>query len=166
MPKGHPKDWTLEELQTIWTFDGSDGRTVEEASVALGITRASWYSLKSRLRKQGGPEQLHAKMQKDKLRRYNRAMDPEGRGPRTQPETLEDALRRTYVIRINRTGRDMEQIQYTVTIPPLLAVPFIAEHGRYFQWEPMENGILLKSLPEDVNGLPAWLVQALERSGE
>ena len=152
MPTGIAKDWTLEELQTIWNFDSSQSdKTVRQVAAEMGISRQSWYSLVNRIKNVGSPEAMYEIMQDSKTRRNN-----QGRHVK-QSSTLAEQLRQKYAIRVSASGRDSTQSQYTVTIPPGLAGPFIEEFGREFRWVAVDEGLLIKPLPRISDKLPAWL---------
>lgn len=158
MPTGTPHDWTLADLELIWTFDNSNEMTVQEAARSIGISHSHWYGMRSRLQAAGGPQPLFEQLEKARARRYNRASNGKVRLGGREADTLEEALRRSYVIRVSRAGRNGMYEQYTVTVPPLLARPFIEMYGQEIAWEPREDGILLKPvrmlpMPE----LPSWL---------
>lgn len=162
MPKGQPHEWTLEELQTIWTFDGDEGQTtVADTARGMGVSHSHWYNIRARLQNAGGPEALFAQMQEAKKHRYNRASNGKVRLGRKAPDTVADALRRVYVIRISGGGRSGTQEQFTVTLPPILARAFIAANGGDLEvmWDPRDEGLLLKPVPHPAapDNLPAWL---------
>lgn len=161
MPTGMPREWTLEELQTIWEFDGDEGQTtVNDAARGMGISHSYWYGMRSRLHDAGGAEALFEKMQNDKQRRYNRASNGRVRVGKKQPDTVAEAVTRQYVIRVSGAGRDGQYEQFSVTIPPILARAFIAANEGRMEvlWEPTETGLLLKTAPPPpVPELPSWL---------
>jgi len=159
MPSGMPKDWTLDELELIWGFDVEDGRTVTEAARAIGVSHSHWYGMRNRLQNAGGPQVLFDQMQEAKKHRYNKASAGKARLPSRKPDTLQQALGRVYTIRATRAGRDGSYEQFTVTIPPLVAMPFIELYGQEVAWEPHEDGILLRPVNRvPMPALPAWLV--------
>lgn len=157
MPSGIPKDWTLDELQLVWEFDGNDGRTVSDMTKLLGVTRNTWYSMKMRLRDAGGPEKLYQQMLENRPRRYNRAMDPKRQfAERKRPETVQEAMDRRYSIRTTIAGRG-DRAQYTLTVPPSMAVPWLERWGNEFYWTPVEDGLLLVPVVDEEKVLPTWL---------
>lgn len=158
MARGQSREWTLDELQLIWTFNGSDGQTVTAAAEQLGIVYSTWYSMRARLQVAGGPEALFAQMQAAKENRYSPASRGVTRTHHKRSDTPEDSLKRTYFVRIANAGRGGTQPQYTVTIPVALAKPFVERHGREILFEPREDGILIKPVPPVViPDLPSWL---------
>ena len=161
MPKGTPKDWTLDELNLIWEFDGDDGSTVLQMADNLGISNGTWYSMKARLRAEGGPEALFAVLQDSKTRRYNRGGDKRATSGRVggENETLTDALSKTIQITAQNAGRGGAYTQYRATIPRTIAEPFIRAYGDYVRFQVTEDGILLVPVPkpEIPTSFPSWI---------
>lgn len=159
MPKGIVRDWTLEELEFIWNFDGNgEFKTVKEAMASIGVRHQTWYNIRARLMEAGSPEVLYEKMQEDKKRRYNRASKGKIRRTAGNPLTLEDAVTRTYLIRVGMAGRDSNYEQYSITIPPVLARPFINQFGNEITFQPMSNGLMIKPIPRLPRPeLPDWV---------
>ncbi len=153
--------WTLEELQTIWEFDGDAGQsTVTDVARGMGVSHSNWYSIRARLLQAGSPEALYEQMKESKLHRYNRASNGKVREATNKPDTIADSLARVYGIRVGSAGRGGQYQQFTVTIPSLLARAFVASHGGLqVVWEPTEDGLLLKPAPKtsEPENLPAWL---------
>jgi hypothetical protein len=70
--------------------------------------------------------------------------------------SLSAALSRVYQIR--RQNRS-----YAVTMPPVLAEPFIKRFGTNVMYELVEEGVLMKPVPiEQGEGLPAWMQNGTE----
>lgn len=158
MPRGTPRDWTLDELRLVWEHDGSDGLSPTDHARRLGVSYSTWYSIKSRLREEGGPEPLFERMQEDKKHRYNRASGAKANPGWKQPDTLASALNRIYQLRSSPGGRGGRQPQYTITVPPQLAKPFIDKYGQDVKWEPREDGLLVKPfVPPPLPEIPDWM---------
>lgn len=153
MPRGVPKEWTIDELRTVWEHDPKNSElTVDELSEEMGVQRGTWYAIKSRLNEFGGPDALFAEMQEGRIRRYKHNGDGTG-----VKHSLEAQLSHTYVIRTGNAGRSGNANQYTVTIPPKLAEAFIKEYGNTVLFVPQEEGILIKPVLAAPLVIPEWL---------
>ena len=144
MPRGVAHGWTRDELERVIACHGS--ADYQGLAKALGLKPATIYSMRQRIRIAGGIDQL--------LEQIHVAGEP--LRPR-RPDTLAEQLVSRYVIRVNASGRNKQQAQYSVTIPSRLGERWVALHGREVQFVPTERGILivpivLPALPE----LPAW----------
>lgn len=75
-----------------------------------------------------------------------------------RPDNLVSAVSRVYLIRKTLGAGHGNHVQFSVTIPPRLAEPFIAEYGHEFRWEPQKDGLLMKPISCDESTvLPPWL---------
>lgn len=143
MPKGTPHIWTREELELVMATKGVEAHRA--TADKLGLTPNTIYSTRSRVRVMGGIDAF--------LDRQER-MSEYGSGV---PQTLAEQLDRVYTIRITAAGRAGTTAQYTVTLPPLLALKFLDAHGRAIRYVPQDDGILIIPVPRpEANGLPDW----------
>lgn len=148
MPRGTWITWTPDLLERVAAVSGLDD--VEALAEEIGISTASVYSIKSRLKAEGAEEIL--RKQKTRHENYRRG------GSAKEPDTLTNQLVRIYNITVAQGGRGGATAQYGVTIPSRIGEIWVAKWGTQVRFRPTEDGLLIVPVEQEpLPPAPSWL---------